>query len=374
MKIDLKEVTSKKDLREFIFLPEKIHKNHSNWVPPIYTDDWTFFNSKKNKSFEYCDTILVLAYVEKKPVGRIMGIINHRYNDGHNEKDGRFCFIETFEDQEVFHALITYIEDWARLKGMQNLVGPLGFSDKDPQGFRVEGFDETIVLATNGNWPYMPQLLEKEGYIKKVDCVEYKLNIPNEIPPFYDVIYRRTLQNNNINVLEFTSCSKLKPLIRPVLRLLNETFADIYAFAPFEDKEMDDFANRYLMLLDPRFIKVITDKESNIISFIIAMPDISKGIIAAKGKILPFGILKIIKSRKSSKQLNLLLGGIKDEYRGKGLDVLMGIKLMETAHKRGIEFIDSHLILETNVKMRMEVERLGGVIYKRYRIFQKKLI
>jgi hypothetical protein len=373
MEIVVKPVSTKADLKKFIYLPAAIHKAHTNWVPPLYMDDKEFFNSKKNKSFSYSDTVLAIAYKNSEPVGRIMGIINNRYNKLHNENDARFCFMETYNDAEVFHALIRFVEQWAREKGSENIVGPLGFSDKDPQGFMIEGFTEPIVISTNGNLPYMPEFLENEGYEKKVDCVVYKVPIPVEIPPFYQAIFKRAQLNNDLNILEFTKRKELKPYVRPILKLVNETFADIYAFAPFEEKEMDDFANRYLLLLDPKFIKAITDKQGNIVSFIIGMPDISKGIIASKGKILPFGIFQIIRARKKSKQLNLLLGGIKEEYRGKGLDVLMGTKMLETSIKQGIEYIDSHLELETNTRMRQEMERMGGVVYKRYRIFQKKL-
>jgi hypothetical protein len=373
MAIEIKEVSNRRDLYKFIHLPEIIHAGHENWVPPIYLDDWNFFNPRKNKSFDYCDTVLALAMKNGNCVGRIMGIINHKYNESHNENDARFCFMETWNDQEVNHALIDYIENWAREKGMDNLVGPLGFSDKDPQGYMVEGFNEPIVIATNGNYPYMPDLLVEQGYVKKVDCVVYKVNIPDEIPEFYKAIYNRALQRNNIEILEFTSRKKIKPLIHSVLHLLNETFAGIYAFVPFEEREMDDFANRYLPLLDPKFIKVIRDKKGNILSFIIGMPDISKGIQACRGHVIPFGIFQIISARKRSKQLNLLLGGIKEDYRGLGLDVIMGVKMLETSRKHGISYIDSHLELETNIKMRKEMERMGGVIYKRYRVFQKKL-
>lgn len=373
MAVEIKEVKSKKDLSRFIQLPALIHKGHSNWVPPIYLDDRAFFNPKKNKCFEYSDTILVLAFKDGKLSGRIMGIINHRYNQIHGENDGRFCFMETWEDPEVFHALIQYVEKWALAKGMKNLVGPLGFSDKDPQGFMIEGFNEPIVLATNANFPYMPVLLEKEGYGKKIDCVVYKVPVPDVIPDFYQAIYKRALINNDVEVLEFNDRKKIKPLIHPVLHLLNKTFADIYAFAPFEEKEMDDFANRYLPLLDPNFIKIIRSRGGEILSFIIAMPDISKGIIACKGRVLPFGILRILFERGRSKQLNLLLGGIREDYRGKGLDVIMGVKMLEKAKLRGMTHIDSHLELETNHRMRREMERMGGVIYKRYRIFTKEL-
>ena len=374
MGIEIREVISKQDLRAFINLPAKIHRDHHNWVPPIYMDDKVFFNAKKNKSFSYCDTLLLLAFKNKKVVGRIMGIINRRYNELHDEKDGRFCFMETWDDQEVFDALITYVENWTKEKGMVNLVGPLGFSDKDPQGFLIEGFDEPMVIAANCNFPYMPQLIEKKGFEKKIDCLVYKVNIPDKIPEIYLKIYDRVMSRNKINVLEFTKRSQLKPLIRPIFTLLNDTFKDIYAFAPFEISEMDDFANRYLLLMDPRFIKVITNNQGEIVAFFIAMPDISKGIVASKGRIIPFGIFQIFRAQKKTKQLNLLLGAVKKEYQGMGVDVVMGVKMFETAISRGMEYMDTHLELEDNNKMLAEFKFMGKELYKRYRIYKKRLI
>jgi hypothetical protein len=373
MSIEIREIKSKQELRTFIHLPAKIHKDHFNWVPPIYMDDNVFFNAKKNKSFTYCDTILLLAYKDNKPAGRIMGIINHRYNELHDEKDGRFCFMETWNDQEVFDALISYVENWAKEKGMSQLVGPLGFSDKDPQGFLIEGFDQPMVIAANCNFAYMPQLLEEKGFDKKIDCVVYKVNIPDKIPDIYMKIYDRVMSRGKINMLEFTKRSQLKPLIRPIFTLLNETFKDIYAFAPFEISEMDDFANRYLLLMDPKFIKVITNKQDEIVAFFIAMPDISKGIVASKGRIIPFGIFQIFRAQKKTKQLNLLLGAVRKDYQGMGVDVVMGVKMFQTAIERGMEYMDTHLELEDNIKMNAEFKFMGKELYKRYRIYKKEL-
>jgi hypothetical protein len=137
--ITVKEVKSRKDLREFIYLPEMVHRNEPDWLPPLYMDEWELYDKKKNKSFRYADGLLLLAYRDNKPVGRIMGIINRRYNEINHENHGRFCFMECYNDQAVFHTLISSIEEWARQNGMSRLVGPLGFSDKDPQGFQTEG-------------------------------------------------------------------------------------------------------------------------------------------------------------------------------------------------------------------------------------------
>ena len=163
----IKEVITKKDSRDFIYLPEKVHRDEPEWLPPIYMDEWLLYDKKKNKSYQYADALLLLAYRDNKPVGRIMGIINRRYNAIHDEQHGRFCFMECYNDKEVFHALITRVEEWAREQGMLKIVGPLGFSDKDPQGFQIEGFEYPQFMTSANNSPYMPLLLESEGYAKK---------------------------------------------------------------------------------------------------------------------------------------------------------------------------------------------------------------
>ena len=372
--IVIQEVNSKDELRKFIHLPATIHQNHSNWVPPIYMDDWEFFDPKKNKSFEFCDTILLLAYRSGEVVGRIMGIIHHTYNEKHQEKNARFAFFETWNDEEVANSLLLTVENWGREKGMEKLVGPLGFSDKDPQGFLIEGFDEPCVIASNCNFPYQVELLEKNAFAKEVDLVEYKIDIPNPLPEFYLRIEERAIRMNpNLRVLEFTSRSKVKPYIHPILHLLNETFTEIFGFTPFMEKEMDDFANRYLFLINPRYIKVVVNESDKVVAFVVGMAHIGDGIQKTKGKLFPFGIFQIINSGRKSKQLNLLLGGIDPVYRGKGLDVMMGVKMMQSATALGKTIIDSHLELESNVKVRAEMEKMGGVVYKRFRVFSKNL-
>jgi hypothetical protein len=372
--IVVREVKSKKELRNFIHLPAAIHKNHSNWVPPIYMDEWEFFNPKKNKSFQSCDTILLLAYRAGKAVGRIMGIIHHKYNEKHKEKSARFAFFETWNEQQVADALIIAVENWARERKMERLIGPLAFSDKDPQGLLIDGFDEPAVIASNCNFPYQVELVEKNGYSKVVDLVVYQIAIPDTLPEFYQKIYERaTRMNHGMRVLEFTSRRKVKPYIHPVLKLLNQTFTEIFGFIPFTEAEMDDFANRYLFLINPRFIKIVVNEKNEVIAFVIGMSHIGDGIRKAKGYLLPFGIFRIFAAARKSKQLNLLLGGIDPAYRGKGLDVLMGVKMLQSAKALGKTTIDSHLELEYNTMVRAEMEKVGGRVYKRYRIFGKSL-
>jgi len=370
----IQEVLTKEELKIFIHLPAKIHSNHPNWVPPIYMDDWEFFNPKKNKSFDSCDAVLLLAKRGDEIVGRIMGIIHRKYNETHHENNARFAFFETWNEPEVAEMLIHSVEDWARKRGMIRLVGPLAFSDKDPQGLLIEGFDEPSVIASNCNFPYQVELVKKNGYKKEVDLVVYQIKIPETIPEFYQKIYDRAIgQNHGMKVLEFNSRRKVRPYIHPVLRLLNRTFTEIFGFIPFTEAEMDDFANRYLFLINPRFIKIVVNEWNEVVAFVIGMSHIGDGIQKASGYLFPFGIFRILAAGRKSKQLNLLLGGVDPEYRGKGLDVLMGVKMLQSAKAAGKTVIDSHLELETNSKVRAEMEKMGGMVYKRFRIFGKDL-
>lgn len=370
--IIVKEVITKKDLHEFIFLPEKIHKDEPEWLPPIYMDDKLLFNREKNKSYKYADAILLIAWKDNKPAGRIMGIINNRYNTINNEQHGRFCFMDCYDDREVFHALLTYVEKWAKQNGMEKLVGPLGFSDKDPQGFQIEGFEYPLFITAANNSPYMPRLIEEEGYEKKIDLVNYLAKMPDDLPEIYKKILGRVGNNGGFRIIEFTTKKKLKSYIIPVLELMNETFNEIYGFVPLNDKEKVEFANRYLPILDPRFIKLV-EAEGKLIGFAIGMPDVSPGILACNGRLLPFGIFRVLKESKRSKKLLMMLGGVKKSYRGKGIDVLMGVKILESAIKSRMELIDSHLVLEDNMRMRAEYERVKGKVVKRFRIYQKEL-
>jgi hypothetical protein len=371
--LTIKEVVTRKDLKEFIYLPEKIHKNETDWLPPLYMDEWLLFDKKKNKSYKYADAILLLAFRDGKPAGRIMGIVNNRYNAIHNEKNGRFCFMDCYDDQEVFRALISRVEGWAREKGMESIIGPLGFSDKDPQGFQVEGFEYPQFITSANNSAYMPELLEKEGYTKKLDLLNYLGKLPDCFPPVYDKVLARIDRSPEYRIVEFNSKRELKPYIIKVLELMNQTFAEIYGFVPLNDGEKREFASRYLPVLDPHFIKLVEKDTNDLVGFAIGMPDFSKGIREARGRLFPFGLLKILRDSKRTKKLIMMLGGIRKDHRGKGLDVMMGVKIIQSAIRHKMESLDSHLVLEDNLRMRNEYERIGLEVVKKFRIYEKQL-
>jgi len=272
------------------------------------------------------------------------------------------------------NTLLGFVEDWARKKGMTKIVGPYGFSDQDPEGFLIEGFEHRATIATYYNFEWMPRFLEKRGYSKEVDYFVYKIDVPQEIPGFYKRIYERVRKRGEFELIEFRKRKELKPWIKSVLHLMNECYSgsNIYGYAPLDEEEMEALAKRYMPVIDPRFVKVVK-KGSEVVAFIVGMPDLTEGIQKARGRLFPFGFLKILRAAKKTKQLDLLLGAIKEEYRGRGLDVLMGTRMIHSAHEAGLMVIDTHHEMETNTRVRAEMERMGGKIYKRFRVYQKSL-
>jgi hypothetical protein len=371
-KIEIREVVTRQDLKDFIYLPKKVHRNNPAWLPPLYSDEWLLYDPLKNKSFEYCDYTRLIAYIDNVPVGRIMGLINRRYNEIKEENNGRFCFLEAINDPDVVNALLGRVEDWAKKKGMSKIVGPFAFSDKDPQGLQVEGFEYGAVLSAPTNAEYLPRLVEAAGYGTEVELVDYIAKIPRELPEVHKRVLARLEGNESIKILEFSSKKELKPYVIDILQLMNDTYSNIYGFVPLTDKEKQQLARRFMPILDPRFIKAIKI-DGELVAFVIAMPDIADGLRKAKGRLFPFGFIHILRAVRKSTQLLMLLGAVKEEYRGKGLNVILGAKILASAANSKMVTLDSHQILAHNKRMRAEYERMDGELLKRFRIFQKAI-
>lgn len=374
MSIVIKPVESKRQLRRFIRLPAHLHRDHKVWVPPFYTMERRYFNPGINKSLRTCQTSLVLAYRNSRAVGRIMVGIHHRHNAVRGEQNARFTCFECQNDPETAKALLEYAEQWARKRGMKKIVGPLGLSDDapEPQGLLVEGFEHNPSIMTNCNFKHLVELLVEAGYRKEVDYVVYKVPIPQKMPDFYERINRRVIRKGKYLLLDYSRRRDLRPHLKQVIGLMNESFRDLYGFMPHDNHGEAALPTVALNIFDPRFVQLVS-YENEIVGFVLALPNLSEGIRRARGKILPFGFIYILRETKRTRQLDLLMGGINKEHRGKGIDVLMGYRMFEKAREAGFTYMDSHLELETNNRIRKEMEAMQGKIYKRYRIFQKCL-
>lgn len=366
------EVTNKKQTNVFIKIPWLVHSNNTNWLPPLISDQKKFFNPKTNRSFSHGDTILLLAYDGKRPVGRIMGIINKTYNDLHGEKTARFGFIECYNNLTIAQGLIGAIEEWAKGLGMDKIIGPYGFSDKDPQGLMIEGFEHMPIVDSPDNLPYMVDLVEQCGYVKAFDCNGFINNLENSVPEHYRTIADRIYENNKLTIIEPMRRKDLKPLILPVLQLVNRTYSHLYGFTHMEEDEMKELANRYLPVLDPRFLKVVF-LDDKLVGFILGLPNFTPGFQKANGRLFPFGFYHILRSMKTATQVDLMLGAVDLEYRGRGIEVALALRLFDSCHKAGITTVEAHLVLESNTAMQSEMRRAGYIPHKLFRVYKKEL-
>lgn len=371
MQTTLRPVRTASDLRRFIALPFELPDRRPNAVPPLLADEREAHDPRKNPQLAHCTVERWIAWRGDRPVGRIMGIIHHGYNAKHGERTARFFQLECVRDAEVVRALIGAVEQWAREQGMDRVIGPFGFSDKDPQGLQVEGFEHLPVIATPTNPAWLPPLVEACGYSGFEDMVSYRLDIPERLPERYYAVADRSLRHFGLHRVPIRSKRELKPWVVPVLRLVNATYGDLLGFAPMSEAEMHALAKKYMFILQPELVQLIADAHNEPVAFVIASPDMSEGLQRANGKLFPFGFLHILRAMKRSTQLDLLLGAVRPDLQGKGLTAALGIGLFSVARQRGLTHLDSHLVMQRNTKMCAELERIGAVVWKRYRVYAK---
>lgn len=368
--VDLLKVSSRRRLREFVRLPYSIYSDLPRWVGPLLADDLRRLGPKHNAAFAYCDTLALLAYRGGRAIGRILGIINNRHNDLVGERIVRFTHFDCIDDSQVGRTLLDQVEKWGRDRSCERAVGPMGFSDQDPEGLLIQGYEHEPSLATLHNPAYLRRHIEEAGYEKEVDYVTYKVR--TTVPERATRVASRLLERSTYRLTEFSRRSELKKVALPILGLLNDTYRGLYGFVPLSEIEMGDLAQRYIPLLDPRFVKLV-HRESELVGFIIGVPNFAEGLRRAAGRLYPFGLIHILRSMRGSQRLDLLLGGIRENARHRGVDAILGVAICSAALRAGLTTIDTHHILETNRAMRAECEKWGGTVYKRHRIYRKVL-
>jgi hypothetical protein len=372
MTTQIELVTSRAQLRRFIRLPYRLHRHHPRWVPPLLRQERQYYDNHSNPAFQKNAVVLALASRNGTDIGRIMGIVLRCDRDRPDGQCARFSGFECINDSEVAAKLLRFVEHWAAEKGSVRVVGPMGFTDQDPEGFLVDGFAYEPTISTYYNFEFIPQLLETNGYTKEVDFVVYRLNPSAPIPNVYQKISDRACRNGGFKLIHFESRRSLKPHIVPILSLMNETFVDLYGYLPLTEEEMHSLARQFLPIIDPRFVKVAM-KGEQLAAFILAMPNLDEGFRRAHGHLLPTGWWRLMAAARKSTQLDLLMAGVKKEYRGNGLDVLGMVVMIEAARKAGFQWMDSHHELEANWAVRSVMEHFGGELSKRYRIYGKTL-
>lgn len=376
MAITIQKVSSKKELKTFIRFNYELYKNNPYSVPDLYDDMLGTFSPRKNAAFEFCEAEYFLAYKDGKPVGRVAAIINHRANETWNKKDVRFGWIDFVDDEEVSAALLDAVEQWGKQKGMDTIVGPLGFTDMDAEGMLVEGFDQLGTMATIYNYPYYPQHMEKLGFEKDADWVEFKLTVPDKLPEKFIRISQIILQKYKLKIKKLTRKEiKEKNYGQRIFDLINEAYAPLYGFSQMTQGQIDQYVKTYLPLLDLRMVSIVENEEGQLVAVGISMASLSEALQKAKGRILPFGWFYLLKALflKRPKVLDLLLVAVKPEYQSKGVNALLFYDLVPIYQKMGFKYGESNPELEENKKVQAQWSAFESVQHKRRRAFKKPI-
>lgn len=376
MAILIKKVSNKKDLKRFIRFNYELYKNNPYSVPDLYDDMVGTFSTEKNAAFEFCEADYFLAYKDDKLVGRVAAIINRRANETWNKKEVRFGWIDFVDDPEVSKALLDTVEVWGKERGMEAIVGPLGFTDLDAEGMLVEGFDQLSTMSTIYNYPYYPQHMERLGFEKEADWVEYKLTVPDKLPEKFVRISEIILQKYNLKIKKLKRSEiKEKNYGQKIFDLINEAYAPLYGYSKMTQGQINQYIKTYLPLIDLRMVSLVEDEAGELVAVGISMPSLSKALQKAKGKMLPFGWFHLLKALfvKKPDVLDLLLVGVKPEYQSKGVNALLFYDLVPTYQKMGFKYGESNPELELNKKVQAQWSAFESVQHKRRRAFRKSI-
>lgn len=348
-KIRIEEVKDKKGFNKFLKFPYKLFKDDKMWVPSLLMDEKVTFNKKKNPAFEFCESKIFLAYKGEEIVGRIVGILNNRANEIWKQKRMRFGWFDYINDVNVAQALLNAVENWAKEKGMNEIVGPMGFTDMDKEGMMVEGFDTNCPMACYYNPSYYPPIIEQLGYKKEVDWIQYEIQANQPIPDKVAKVNELIKNKYNLKIINNLSKKKICNLYgNKIFNLVNRSFADLFGYVPLNDKQIKFYIGQYFTFLDPKLVCFIVDEKDDVVAFGVSMPSFSDALRKSKGKLFPFGWYYFLKALKNYDYIDLYLNGVDPDWQNKGVHSLYYVEM----NRRYIELNSKMAIanpqLETN--------------------------
>lgn len=373
MSIAIREITTNRGLRRFISFPFRLYKNHPYWVPPLRLEEYNTLHWKRNPAFEHSEARYWLAYKDGRPAGRIAGFLVRPYIDKWKNRYLRFGYIEFIDDEEVSRALLGTVEAWAKELGMTAVNGPMGFTDLDPEGLLIDGFEELGTLATIYNHPYYPEHLEKLGYVKDMGSVEYELPVPDEPNEKIARIAEIVMRRNKLTKLEATRKRDVIPYAKELFRLIDEGYAHLYGVVPLTSAQEDMYIKMYLGFIRPEFVPVVLDEDGKMVAFGITMPSLSRALQKNKGRLFPFGFIHLLKAMRKNERADLYLVAIKKEYQGKGVNAILIHEMSKVYKKLGIKWVESNPELDTNRQVQSMWKRYERRQHKRRTFYIKHL-
>jgi GNAT superfamily N-acetyltransferase len=370
----IKEVLTKKQLKEFIDLPYRLYKGNKFYLPQLKKDVKATFDKSTNPAFDFCEAKYWLAYKNNRLVGRIAAVINYSFIEKWQNKYMRFGWIEFEQDSNIATALLNKVEEWAMEKGMSAVHGPLGFTNFDYAGLLIEGFDQLGTFATIYNYPYYASFIENAGYKKDVDWLEFKIKLPELMPEKLEKIARIVEKRLDLKVVKIRSKKDVIPYAKELFTLMNASYAELYGMVPLNERQIAYNTKKYLGFIRPDFVSLVLDKNGALAAFGISMPSMALALQKANGHLFPFGIFHILKAFRKNDLGDLALIAVRKDLQGKGVNALLMHDLTKSYIKNGIKYAESNPELETNTKVQSLWEYYDTVQHKRRRCFIKHLI
>ena len=361
-------------MKQFISFNYELYKDSPYAVPELCTDVRDTFDPSTNAAYEFCEAQPFIALKGNKVVGRIAAIINHNANAAWEKQCVRFGWVDFIDDAEVADALFATVEQWGKERGMTEIQGPLGFTDFDPEGMLIEGFDRIGTMATIYNYPYYPKHMERMGYEKDADWVEYLLTAPSELPEKHARITRIVKEKFGLRVVKYTSHKKLaQERGVAIFEMLNEAYAHLYGYSALSEKQIQQYIKAYLPLLDLRLVPLIVDKDDNLVGFAVLLPSLAKAFQKARGHMFPFGWWHLLKALKwnDTQTSEMLLIAVKPEYQGKGAVALLFADIIPIHYELGFRYSESNPELEVNTKIQSQWDYFERENHKRRRAYKK---
>ena len=380
--IEIRKVESRSDLRTFIEFHYDLYEGNEYDAPNLYTDEVNTLRKDKNAAFDFCEAEYFIAYKDGKVAGRVAAIINNRANEKWQRKAVRFGWIDFVDDIEVSKALFKAVEDYGRSMGMTEMIGPLGFTDMDPEGMLTNGFDQLGTQATIYNYPYYPEHMERlGGWEKDNDYVEYKLYVPDQIPEKYAKVAQMIQKRYNLHIkkLKKDEIFGENGYGQKIFEVINATFGHLYGYSTLSQRQIDQYVKMYLPMIDLSLVSLIEDwntPDHKLIGVGITLPSLTRALQKCrKGRLFPFGWIHILRALKRHKTnvVDLLLVGILPEYRPKGANALLFYDLIPRYQKYGFEWGETHVEMETNEKVQGQWQYLERECHKRRRCYKKNI-
>lgn len=376
MSVTIVKVENNRQLKRFVKFGYELYKECPYYVPELFEDAMNTLRKDRNAAFEFCDADYFLAYKDGVLAGRIAVLVNKVANEKWGQNAARFGWVDFIDDNEVVDALFATAEKWARERGLIELHGPLGFTDLDREGMLIEGFDRLGTMSTIYNYPYYPEHMNRLGFAKDADWVEFLLKIPEKKWEKAERVAAIVERKFGLRTLRCKSRSELaKRYGYQLFALVNECYAPLYGFTPLTDKQIDQLIKMYLPVIDLRLISLVVDKDDNLVGMGVSIYSLAEALRKSRGRMLPFGWWHLLKALfvKPPKRLDFLLVAVKPEYQSKGVFALIFNEMLDNFMKLGIVDVESNPELETNHKIQSQWSEFEKEQHKRRRAFKKEL-